>query len=125
MIGDGQSGHAIVSGSLHQVFQATGTVQEAILGMDMKMNEVGMLNHFDTSCFQLLLYQKLNSIASPFFTFFPRKRKTRFLSEVKGFLIFERSEKRDNLLGSFSFCVFQLIEFRSYRNEIFDKCQIF
>jgi hypothetical protein len=40
VIGDGHRRHSILNGGLQEVIQANGTIEQAVLGMKMEMNEL-------------------------------------------------------------------------------------
>jgi hypothetical protein len=46
MIGNSHCRHAIFTGSIHQIANANGTVEQAVLGMAMEMDKVGVLHEW-------------------------------------------------------------------------------
>ena len=44
MIGDGHGRHAILTGTGHQITNTNSTIKQAVLGVDMEVNKIGMMH---------------------------------------------------------------------------------
>jgi hypothetical protein len=57
MVSNGHGGHAIFLGTINQVADPDRAIQQAVLSMDMQMNEIGVLHqrktcYLNESCLQ-------------------------------------------------------------------------